>query len=196
MTQFQPTLPARGATQSITSRTCRLQFQPTLPARGATTQTRPPQPGQIYFNPRSPHGERRSNSARTASPTYFNPRSPHGERPPLYAVSGGIDKISTHAPRTGSDSSRRWCWMRRTDFNPRSPHGERPPSHLRGTAVGIGFQPTLPARGATDALALLKHIEAISTHAPRTGSDRPAFRSGARPSHFNPRSPHGERLIP
>ena len=57
------------------------------------------------------------------------------------------------------------------DFNPRSPHGERP---FRGTArrCSAQFQPTLPARGATfnppDEGPVAR---AISTHAPRTGSD-------------------------
>ena len=34
------------------------------------------------------------------------------------------------------------------DFNPRSPHGERQYVRIAGD-VPIGFQPTLPARGAT-----------------------------------------------
>ena len=79
-----------------------------------------------YFNPRSPHGERRCSvgwfltqlifqstlPARGATVvgndnylfiTDFNPRSPHGERPRLFALMHG-----------------------RCHFNPRSPHGERP----------------------------------------------------------------------
>ena len=59
------------------------------------------------------------------SPTaYFNPRSPHGERrfiPKRQAESA----ISTHAPRTGSDITRRNNQWLRKYFNPRSPHGER-----------------------------------------------------------------------
>ena len=35
--------------------------------------------------------------------------------------------------------------------------------------------------------------KAISIHAPRTGSDRPRRRDAKKDSHFNPRSPHGER---
>ena len=34
-------------------------------------------------------------------------------------------RISTHAPRTGSDSARLAVSPGRWDFNPRSPHGER-----------------------------------------------------------------------
>ena len=36
----------------------------------------------------------------------------------------------------------------------------------------------------------------ISTHAPRTGSDPLASRPHHQHRHFNPRSPHGERLLP
>ena len=104
-------------------------------------------------------------------------------------------KISTHAPRTGSDDESASAFCSLWHFNPRSPHGERPDKTLESckktyisthaprtgsditmtmnqTAQTI-FQPTLPARGATASA--------------RTG-DRFA-------PHFNPRSPHGERRM-
>ena len=80
-----------------------------------------------------------------------------------------------------------------SNFNPRSPHGERHavrPPHARHD----GFQPTLPARGATHVPSQLEEIIMISTHAPRTGSDTSALSIVAGQLHFNPRSPHGERL--
>ena len=43
--------------------------------------------------------------------------------------------------------------------------------------------------------AMLLAVEHISIHAPRTGSDQTsavAYRAG---THFNPRSPHGERRL-
>ena len=78
------------------------------------------------------------------------------------------------------------------------------------------FQPTLPARGATGGALIDSRPAAISTHAPRTGSDAARFprdwerreisthapRTGSDCSqacrgtfrrNFNPRSPHGER---
>ena len=85
------------------------------------------------------------------------------------------------------------------------------------TTCGKIFQPTLPARGATITPEITSIVKfAISTHAPRTGSDEerrnamkylhisthaPRTGSDARAlalalskmSHFNPRSPHGER---
>ena len=41
--------------------------------------------------------------------------------------------------------------------------------------AGIKFQPTLPARGATRGCAVAIPQAAISTHAPRTGSDVPSL---------------------
>ena len=79
--------------------------------------------------------------------------------------------ISIHAPRTGSDSTGAPSRLRRRYFNPRSPHGERRLPSDSGLPL-YSFQSTLPARGAT----------------------------GIRPKilfskdDFNPRSPHGERL--
>ena len=57
-------------------------------------------------------------------------------------------RISTHAPREGSD---------------RIVHGEFVHAHE--------FQPTLPARGATSAAHGAVGFVHISTHAPREGSD-------------------------
>ena len=55
------------------------------------------------------------------------------------------------------------------------------------------FQPTLPARGATVLRAVHRARLAISTHAPRTGSDRREHWQPGNAAYFNPRSPHGER---
>ena len=105
--------------------------------------------GWGYFNPRSPHGERQAghSPAEWRNP-YFNPRSPHGER---HAVAHGWShgrKISIHAPRTGSDVARAETPQGVGDFNPRSPHGERQTGSSRSREAAK-FQSTLPARGAT-----------------------------------------------
>ena len=78
--------------------------------------------------------------------------------------------ISIHAPRTGSDQY----------------SAAFPP------CIGV-FQSTLPARGAT--WELLRHCvrNFISIHAPRTGSDYKAMTDEIYLIYFNPRSPHGER---
>ena len=83
-------------------------FQSTLPARGATATVSSTRPIALYFNPRSPHGERHQIKPGTARQNGdFNPRSPHGERH-LYAIGElRLCIISIHAPRTGSDGRSR-----------------------------------------------------------------------------------------
>ena len=124
-------------------------FQPTLPARGATDfiNTLLAQYGD--FNPRSPHGERRSVSRLRL------PRR----------------TISTHAPRTGSDRKRRRKPPPTPQFQPTLP--ARGATRVMRSAFSgrAAFQPTLPARGATRSQRGSFASEDISTHAPRTGSD-------------------------
>ena len=59
----------------------------------------------------------------------------------------------------------------------------------------VGFQSTLPLRGAT--WTWQKHPSGwtISIHAPLTGSDRSKLRSNGSLKNFNPRSPYGERPL-
>ena len=60
--------------------------------------------------------------------------------------------------------------------------------------ISIKFQPTLPARGATWSKSSARMAQSISTHAPRTGSDKSIFLAKKLYwLYFNPRSPHGER---
>ena len=74
---FQPTLPARGAT-IVTDFNAGVTgtFQPTLPARGATWCWRKEGAAWSYFNPRSPHGERRAKSGETSAHSLFQPTLP------------------------------------------------------------------------------------------------------------------------
>ena len=82
----------------------RRKFQSTLPARGATCTTPSKPTPARYFNPRSPHGERRLYQKRPYTyQKYFNPRSPHGERHVQRLTQLHRPPISIHAPRTGSD---------------------------------------------------------------------------------------------
>ena len=124
--------------------------------------------------------------------------------------------ISIHAPRVGSDSRGEPVTQRGSNFNPRSPCGERHPSSTYTPIPGSLFQSTLPVWGATGSDRGVAIRYGISIHAPRVGSDpRPgsgrcnsfdisihAPRVGsdevdqkilAWQSHFNPRSPCGER---
>ena len=123
---FQSTLPARGATDAAFTfpfrfsisihapregsdcrpkniQPCRQEFQSTLPARGATRTFCKSRAYSIYFNPRSPRGERLNAYINQAIQEHFNPRSPRGER-------------QSKAPFMPFPSP---------NFNPRSPRGER-----------------------------------------------------------------------
>ena len=169
----------------------------------------------MYFNPRSPHGERHNDPGDRKWAIDFNPRSPHGERQFCFSPFAKIGKISIHAPRTGSDrvlitsneriehfnprsphGERRAGTqeaIRQQNFNPRSPHGERPPCR---TFVNFEeeFQSTLPARGATRHLLLDSGALKFQSTLPARGATRAAATRRANQRNFNPRSPHGERL--
>ena len=146
-----------------------------------------------HFNPRSPHGERRSSTSIVASSNKFQSTLPargatrvrnfvrvcnlfqstlpaRGATGCNHCISREHNRISIHAPRTGSDLSHVALLLRLYYFNPRSPHGERPCP----IAVACGknaFQSTLPARGATERHCSSCSMVDISIHAPRTGSD-------------------------
>ena len=212
---FQSTLPARGATGALKVETGATVFQSTLPARGATRYPYRPCTGQSYFNPRSPHGERRRpapgaenrqcisiHAPRTGSDTRFrwvrtaradfNPRSPHGERPFSPVETSAKVMISIHAPRTGSDRQDQLAVHALGRFQSTLP--ARGATYMRAPQdTEKQFQSTLPARGATPRPGAAAPAGGISIHAPRTGSDVPPPRHGGAHQDFNPRSPHGER---
>ena len=140
------------------------------PRVGSDPITERENPCPLYFNPRSPCGERRIGAFLLAShevfqstlpvwgatslrgyhlpcPRDFNPRSPCGER---------------HA-----DGS---MIMHSIDFNPRSPCGERPRlSAPTGTTPGISIHAPRVGSDVADQRIVLG--VRISIHAPRVGSD-------------------------
>ena len=125
-TPFQSTLPARGATRALMvcmilprisihaprtgsdisialTAVVRLKFQSTLPARGATWLSA---------------CKRRCNCR-------FQSTLPARGATRQGAQGGTGDRISIHAPRTGSDGNIIHTISSSDNFNPRSPHGER-----------------------------------------------------------------------
>ena len=50
------------------------------PRMGSDKLIRPLEGDYLYFNPRSPHGERLNSPVHLSASRHFNPRSPHGER--------------------------------------------------------------------------------------------------------------------
>ena len=170
-----------------------MTFQPTLPARGATYLRRTLRQHRNYFNPRSPHGERRMTASWKSSGTRFQPTLPaRGATGKLIAGSGDLVFQPT-LPARGATRPRwrtfRWLF----NFNPRSPHGER---HKQvWLANRMAFISTHAPRTGSDRMEEnQRQREAeISTHAPRTGSDWRTPPDSAQCGNFNSRSPHGER---
>ena len=83
----------------------------------------------------------------------------------------GYFLISIHAPRTGSDASTQERFASRAVISIHAPR----------TGSDISFFRSSPSVD-------------ISIHAPRTGSDPRDGKARTGRHHFNPRSPHGERL--
>ena len=126
----------------------------------------------LYFNPRSPWGERRGVIQRLLKfIVNFNPRSPWGERRQHRDFKLYIDGFQSTLPVGGATSvAAPW------------PQGHE-------------FQSTLPVGGATLLWGLSPPHPLISIHAPRGGSDTLAVTGWKVSPDFNPRSPWGERLF-
>ena len=79
---------------------------------------------------------------------YFNPRSPHGERLGVDPGDRATLKFQSTLPAWGATMSWRNDYQKSDYFNPRSPHGERLTIIMKEPS-NRSFQSTLPAWGAT-----------------------------------------------
>ena len=124
-----------------------------------------------YFNPRSPCGERPAEPDLAWHRCNFNPRSQCGERQ--------MELLQTrHHPY----------------FNPRSPCGERP-DYRRNRKRTRRFQSTLPVRGATARADSCGRSWIFQSTLPVRGATLQYPSDFGCCSHFNPRSPCGERRL-
>ena len=172
---------------------------------------------KLYFNPRSPRGERPPRQGKVRGiMKYFNPRSPRGERLILprisrrrgmisihaprggsdeqrSALSGSDNSISIHAPRGGSDDDIATVFYVISYFNPRSPRGERLMFN-RSPPLSRYISIHAP-RGGSDRIPHLRdalHQQFQSTLPAGGATQRRRFQPRNKP-YFNPRSPRGER---
>ena len=213
---FQSTLPARGATRGQQSAGLLVHyFNPRSPHGERPLQCFRLGQGR-HFNPRSPHGERRFSRFLPRFAVIISIHAPRtgSDHPALRRASESLP-ISIHAPRTGSDDGSRRHFEKRGNFNPRSPHGERR-ADVKLTLKQCSFQSTLPARGATDRVELKDRAFLFQSTLPARGATLELLKTAVYQSfqstlpargatlirwvccrgffHFNPRSPHGERL--
>ena len=145
---FNPRSPCGERQITPQSTKKRFAFQSTLPVRGATGAIRLILLSRKNFNPRSPCGERPPGVCYLPITRAFQSTLPVRGATCNAKKGVSIIGISIHAPRAGSDlsciSSMLYCY----NFNPRSPCGERP-IPITTQSESIGFQSTLPVRGAT-----------------------------------------------
>ena len=146
-------------------------FQSTLPVWGATKVLCPVRLCTVYFNPRSPCGERHGMGTPICPMvSNFNPRSPCGERLIFLNSFLWLRIFQSTLPVWGATGGHRCFWYERPYFNPRSPCGERPCA-VGALRLQCRFQSTLPVWGATGRTGGHHDAVCISIHAPRVGSD-------------------------
>ena len=213
---FQSTLPGWGATPIYDENHRAELFQSTLPGWGATGC--PACIGVcLYFNPRSPDGERLSKSFAPPNVSRISIHAPRMGSDPLHIDIIAFDArlfqstlpgwgatlllspnkachvISIHAPRMGSDCRSRSARCIASRISIHAPRmGSDPPG---GTSCprNRNFNPRSPDGERLGGGAHVVQRLAISIHAPRMGSDRNTWARIISANDFNPRSPDGER---
>ena len=147
------------------------RFQPTLPARGATHNCSFYRFFCTDFNPRSPHGERRQEAGAHVKKGEFQPTLPARGATTSKGTMPLQSPFQPTLPARGATLSMSCCTICPENFNPRSPHGERRglPTTERGQII---ISTHAPRTGSDKVGRGLEMESRISTHAPRTGSDR------------------------
>ena len=146
------------------------------------------------FNPRSLHGERLKRHWGLLNPQKFQSTLPARGATKPFASMHGRWLISIHAPCTGSDTAHTTSISGLNDFNPRSLHGERRDADTPA-AITRHFNPRSLHGERHSLKRMADKGDAISIHAPCTGSDAVEVGKGYQTINFNPRSLHGERLL-
>ena len=146
-------------------------FQSTLPSQGATRCDCQQLFEISYFNPRSPHRERRVRAKWRRNFQHFNPRSPHRERHVPAGYVKTFRAISIHAPLTGSDELGERPCPRYMEFQSTLPSQGATITELGYMDSLQNFNPRSPHRERRRLVARLNFRRFISIHAPLTGSD-------------------------
>ena len=119
--------PRTGSDSDLLDKFMGLDISIHAPRTGSDDTPPPSAPPASYFNPRSPHGERRFRPEPVAPTQDISIHAPRTGSDLPENAERITRRISIHAPRTGSDNPRRNHARQQIYFNPRSPHGERPP---------------------------------------------------------------------
>ena len=145
---FQSTLPVWGATRGRASTVQCGFISIHAPRVGSDGKGTAQSKRILYFNPRSPCGERPKTVTTKKYQTKFQSTLPVWGATQVVVGELGTEVISIHAPRVGSDVHQGQNYFDLKDFNPRSPCGERRGHRCVSTSLS-SFQSTLPVWGAT-----------------------------------------------
>ena len=189
---FQSTLPSQGATDPEKWRALCDRFQSTLPSQGATGSNH----SLNFHHIISIHAPLTGSDFQWINNAdhflYFNPRSPHRERRTGVLLYPLVFSISIHAPLTGSDTKDPEVRWSQGEFQSTLPS-------QGATCMSISFLCLIqisihaPLTGSDKEVDFDNPRILISIHAPLTGSDVCIYRNAGFYNNFNPRSPHRER---
>ena len=146
----------------------------------------------LYFNPRSPRGERPSATDWAFCDNIFQSTLPARGATCRWRSLSAVYSFQSTLPARGATLSSIELIQRDKHFNPRSPRGERLTCRILILTLRV-FQSTLPARGATRTVLAAGESHKFQSTLPARGAT--SFRRSFRHliPHFNPRSPRGER---
>ncbi len=168
-------------------------FQSPLPCGEATTVLPPFQFRLLYFNPRSPCGERRRMMDYRKFAVDISIPAPRAGSDVAPKRPLTVDELfQSPLPVRGATLLATAIFLNMIDFNPRSPCGERPARGNGGVFISRISIPA-PRAGSDVWLRLLSAFQQYFIPAPVRGAN-----TCGRPIHqnleyFNPRSPCGER---
>ena len=142
-TQFQSTLPARGATFCLYSMGSLRVISIHTPREGSDPKSGGCSYSADYFNPHSPRGERPQIWGMFLFGRLFQSTLPARGATAVCIPVRSSNDISIHTPREGSDQRMIHGVQMLGYFNPHSPRGERPQGLMRRPGT-VYFNPHSP----------------------------------------------------
>ena len=169
---FQSTRPARGATAGRSFGHLRLGVSIHAPREGRDSVGTSRSSRERNVSIHAPREGRDLNQQVDYwSARGFNPRAPRGARHAETLIEHRADGVSIHAPREGRDN-RAEEFLARKHVSIHAPREGRDPPVGGHGRIGLPFQSTRPARGATKKMTTITFTDAVSIHAPREGRDQ------------------------
>ena len=176
MLRFQSTLPAGGATPPGDDPSGLWHISIHAPRGGSDCPEAAHHGPGIYFNPRSPRGERRAKARMWGFSATFQSTLPAGGATGSLRRRGRQRNISIHAPRGGSDPAPPIWGGPALRFQSTLPAGGATSFSTKVKGVTFPFQSTLPAGGATSICAWRAARESFQSTLPAGGATIPCPR--------------------